>query len=66
MSLKEEDESCVQAMLFATAKVFPMVLKAAIELKLFDIMLKQATVPMSHPRRLHPGFRPETLTPILW
>ena len=38
MSLKDEDESCVQAMLFATAYVFPMALKAAIELNLFDIM----------------------------
>ena len=38
MSLKKEDESCVQAMLFANSHIFPLVLNAAIELKLFEIM----------------------------
>ena len=38
MSLKEEDESCVQAMLFSNTYVFSMVMNAAIELNLFDIM----------------------------
>ena len=38
MSLKEEDESSVQAMLFSNTYVFSMVLNAAIELNLFDIM----------------------------
>ena len=36
--MSEEDESCVQAMFFTHTNVFPMALKAAIELNLFEII----------------------------
>ncbi|XP_031393142.1 caffeic acid 3-O-methyltransferase-like [Punica granatum] len=37
-SLSEEDEACLQAMLFSSAHVVPMVLNAATQLGLFDII----------------------------
>lgn len=37
-TMNEEDEACLQAMLFSSAHVVPMVLNAATQLGLFDII----------------------------
>lgn len=38
--LSEEDEACLRAMLFSSAHVFPMILNAATQLGLFDIIAR--------------------------
>lgn len=39
-TMNEEDEACLQAMLFSSAHVVPMVLNAATQLGLFDIIAR--------------------------
>lgn len=38
--MSEEDESCIQAMLFASSHVFPTILNTAVELNLFEIIAR--------------------------
>ena len=38
--MSEEDESCIQAMLFVSAHVLPTILNAAVELNLFEIIAR--------------------------
>lgn len=42
LTLQEEEEACIHAMQLASASAFPMVLKAAIELDVFEIIAEAA------------------------